>query len=105
MEDISFSVPLEVAVANMSRLVRKLPKMLEGLPQSRSLHCSSSLRTTFSPTNAVLEKPHQSKFINYVCVAMAVGTGISAGAWLSKNIASFLEENELFVPSDDDDDF
>ena len=38
-------------------------------------------------------------------VTVAVTAGVSAGAWMSKNIASFLEENELFVPSDDDDDF
>jgi len=31
-------------------------------------------------------------------------TGLLLGAAISKNIASFLEENELFVPTDDDDD-
>lgn len=30
--------------------------------------------------------------------------GLLAGAFISKNIASFLEENDLFVPDDDDDD-
>lgn len=30
--------------------------------------------------------------------------GLFIGATISKNIANFLEENELFVPSDDDDD-
>lgn len=30
--------------------------------------------------------------------------GLLIGAMISKNIANFLEENELFVPSDDDDD-
>jgi len=30
--------------------------------------------------------------------------GLTLGATISKHIASFLEENELFVPSDDDDD-
>ncbi|CAG9808723.1 unnamed protein product [Chironomus riparius] len=30
--------------------------------------------------------------------------GILLGAIISKNIASFLEENDLFVPEDEDDD-
>jgi hypothetical protein len=30
--------------------------------------------------------------------------GLSVGAWISKKMATFLEENELFVPEDDDDD-
>lgn len=37
-------------------------------------------------------------------VTLATSLGIFTGAEISKNIASFLEENELFVPSDDDDD-
>jgi len=37
-------------------------------------------------------------------VAATITTGLLLGAGISKNIASFLEENELFVPSDDDDD-
>jgi len=37
-------------------------------------------------------------------VAATISTGLLLGAGISKNIASFLEENELFVPSDDDDD-
>uniref|UniRef100_A0A182WFQ3 Essential MCU regulator, mitochondrial n=1 Tax=Anopheles minimus TaxID=112268 RepID=A0A182WFQ3_9DIPT len=30
--------------------------------------------------------------------------GLLIGATISKNMANFLEENDLFVPSDDDDD-
>lgn len=37
-------------------------------------------------------------------ITISTFLGIFAGAEMSKNIASFLEENELFVPSDDDDD-
>lgn len=39
--------------------------------------------------------------INNNCLLLA---GLLIGAAISKNIANFLEENELFVPSDDDDD-
>jgi len=37
-------------------------------------------------------------------VSLTVFVGLLVGAAISKNMASFLEENELFVPSDDDDD-
>lgn len=30
--------------------------------------------------------------------------GLLVGAFISKNIASFLEENDLFIPDDEDDD-
>ena len=40
----------------------------------------------------------------YMGITMTTSLGIFTGAEMSKNIASFLEENELFVPSDDDDD-
>ncbi|CAH1988881.1 unnamed protein product [Acanthoscelides obtectus] len=37
-------------------------------------------------------------------VLVTVVSGLLIGAAISKNIANFLEENDLFVPSDDDDD-
>ncbi|XP_055619675.1 essential MCU regulator, mitochondrial [Toxorhynchites rutilus septentrionalis] len=37
-------------------------------------------------------------------VIFTVIPGLLIGAAISKNIANFLEENDLFVPSDDDDD-
>lgn len=39
-----------------------------------------------------------------VGVFLTVIPGILVGAIISKNIASFLEENDLFVPEDEDDD-
>ena len=39
-----------------------------------------------------------------VGVFLTVVPGILLGAVSSKNIASFLEENDLFVPEDEDDD-
>lgn len=43
-------------------------------------------------------------YTGYAGVTVATSMGIFTGAEMSKNIASFLEENDLFVPSDDDDD-
>uniref|UniRef100_A0A336MPI5 Essential MCU regulator, mitochondrial n=1 Tax=Culicoides sonorensis TaxID=179676 RepID=A0A336MPI5_CULSO len=39
--------------------------------------------------------------VGLVCTVVP---GLLIGAAISKNMASFLEENELFVPSDEDDD-
>ncbi|XP_047991734.1 essential MCU regulator, mitochondrial [Leguminivora glycinivorella] len=58
---------------------------------------------TTTPTGAILPEPEKTPFglLGIVC---AVVPGLLVGAAISKNIANFLEENELFVPSDDDDD-
>ncbi|GBP33757.1 Essential MCU regulator, mitochondrial [Eumeta japonica] len=58
---------------------------------------------TTTPTGAILPEPEKTPFgiFGIVC---AVVPGLLIGAAISKNIANFLEENELFVPSDDDDD-
>jgi essential MCU regulator, mitochondrial len=37
-------------------------------------------------------------------VFAVVVAGLGVGAYISKNIAAFLEENDLFIPEDDDDD-
>lgn len=37
-------------------------------------------------------------------VLCSVIPGLFIGAAISKSVANFLEENDLFVPSDDDDD-
>ena len=56
-----------------------------------------------SPSGSILPEPKKPRF-GYLGVICAVSIGLFIGANLSKNIANFLEENELFVPSDDDDD-
>lgn len=68
------------------------------------LFASSQVRcATTTPTGALLPEPQRVPFglLGLVC---AVVPGLLIGATISKNIANFLEENELFVPSDDDDD-
>jgi len=37
-------------------------------------------------------------------IALTISAGLTIGSLISKDVASFLEENDLFVPSDDDDD-
>lgn len=70
----------------------------------RHIHTTKVFKGTFTSTDAVMPKPHTTKLLGYMGVTLATSLGIFTGAEISKNIASFLEENELFVPSDDDDD-
>lgn len=62
----------------------------------------SRMKTT-TATGALLPEPPRTPF-GLVGIVCAVIPGLLIGAMISKNIASFLEENDLFVPSDDDDD-
>lgn len=50
-----------------------------------------------------LKRPTAASY-GLVGIVCTVVPGLLIGAAISKNIASFLEENELFVPSDEDDD-
>ncbi|CAD1480052.1 unnamed protein product [Heterotrigona itama] len=59
-------------------------------------------RTT-TPSGAILPEPKKIRF-GFLRVLSGVVTGLIIGTNLSKMIANFLEEKELFVPSDDDDD-
>ncbi|XP_068898957.1 essential MCU regulator, mitochondrial [Tenebrio molitor] len=64
----------------------------------------NSVRTaTSSKTGGVLPEPHKTSF-GLIRLVLTVIPGLLIGAAISKNIANFLEENDLFVPSDDDDD-
>lgn len=54
-------------------------------------------------SGAIRPEPPRAAF-GVLGVLVTVVSGLLIGAAISKNIASFLEENDLFVPSDDDDD-
>ncbi|XP_029159656.1 essential MCU regulator, mitochondrial [Nylanderia fulva] len=56
-----------------------------------------------TPSGAILPEPKRTPF-SFLGVVSSVVFGLLVGATISKNIANFLEENDLFVPSDDDDD-
>lgn len=58
---------------------------------------------TTTPTGAILPEPEKQP-LGLLGIVFTVVPGLLIGAAISKNIANFLEENELFVPSDDDDD-
>lgn len=54
-------------------------------------------------SGAFKPKPSEMPF-GLLAIICAVIPGLFVGATISKNVANFLEENDLFVPSDDDDD-
>lgn len=66
--------------------------------QNSSVRCKVT-----TPTGGILPEPQRTPFglLGVVCTVIP---GLLIGAAISKNIANFLEENDLFVPSDDDDD-
>lgn len=82
--------------------ITRIPRLLL---RSRGVKCEHVPKraATTTPTGAILPEPPKTPFglLGIVC---AVVPGLLIGAAISKNIANFLEENELFVPSDDDDD-
>ncbi|XP_055950380.1 essential MCU regulator, mitochondrial-like [Argiope bruennichi] len=55
-----------------------------------------------SETGAVLPKPEKMPF-GPVRVLLTVLPGLYLGATISKEGAAFLEENDIFVPDEDDD--
>jgi len=59
--------------------------------------------TITTPSGAILPEPKRTPF-SFLGVVSSVVFGLLLGATISKNIANFLEENDLFVPADDDDD-
>ncbi|KAM7342086.1 essential MCU regulator [Cochliomyia hominivorax] len=54
-------------------------------------------------SGALKPKPEEMPF-GVMGVVCAVVPGLFIGAAISKSVANFLEENDLFVPEDDDDD-
>lgn len=70
----------------------------------RSIHTTKTTAVTFTESGAVMPNPGKTKVITLLGGLAAMTIGIYTGGMISKNIAGWLEENELFVPSDDDDD-
>lgn len=88
----------------LARGVNMLNKVARSHSKSAVIANCSQIRTaTTSPSGSILPEPKKPRF-GYIGVICAVTIGLFIGATISKNVANFLEENELFVPSDDDDD-
>ncbi|XP_055855197.1 essential MCU regulator, mitochondrial [Episyrphus balteatus] len=64
----------------------------------------TTIRTATHYRSGALKPRPETMPLGLVGVMCAVIPGLFIGAAISKSVANFLEENELFVPADDDDD-
>lgn len=85
-------------------MIHRLGKTLVLLGNVPQCVINNSIRNATSTKHGViLQEPHRTSF-GIIKIFFTVVPGLLIGATISKNIANFLEENDLFVPSDDDDD-
>lgn len=75
----------------------------QNLLQNAALTKNLVKTATSTKHGVVLQEPQRTRF-GILKMIVTVVSGLLIGAAISKNIANFLEENDLFVPSDDDDD-
>lgn len=78
-------------------------KIISLLKLTKNMRPYNVRTATTSSTGALLPEPQKIPF-GLVGIVCTVIPGLLIGATISKYMANFLEENELFVPSDDDDD-
>merc|ERR1712001_354478 len=69
--------------------------------QHRRLQTAATVR---SAQGLIGPPPTRPGFRAWSRLVLTTGMGLWLGAVMSRNMAQILEENELFVPSDDDDD-
>lgn len=86
----------------MSRLFQSF-KLANRLTSATNVECHSIRLKTYHRTGAIRPMPKVMSF-GLFGVLLSVVPGLFIGAAISKSVANFLEENDLFVPSDDDDD-
>ena len=78
-------------------------KTKEPLTNQSSSVVKRNLTTTLA-SGGVVDEPERYCRFGLLKILLTCTAGLTVGAWISKNMAEFLEENELFVPEDDDDD-
>ncbi|XP_034476406.1 essential MCU regulator, mitochondrial [Drosophila innubila] len=87
-----FSKPLNLALHQLAP--NSARKEINAIRRMSGVHFRSG---------ALKPKPGEMPF-GLFAILCAVIPGLFVGATISKNVANFLEENDLFVPADDDDD-
>lgn len=84
----------------LNRLASASPSAVAALPSIRQTQVRYKTRYR---TGAFKPMPAVNTF-GIFGILCSVVPGLFIGAAISKSVANFLEENDLFVPSDDDDD-
>ncbi|XP_005178452.1 essential MCU regulator, mitochondrial [Musca domestica] len=90
---------IRAAAATLSAASSPVMRQLLG----RAITETQRRQSTHFRSGALKPKPEETPF-GMVGVLCSVLPGLFIGAAISKSVANFLEENDLFVPEDDDDD-
>uniref|UniRef100_A0A182QVS4 Essential MCU regulator, mitochondrial n=1 Tax=Anopheles farauti TaxID=69004 RepID=A0A182QVS4_9DIPT len=91
-----------MVLARVFRVVGRSTLLDSSLQQQQLVRLPLRRKYTYR-SGALKPMPEITPF-GLVGVICTVIPGLLIGATISKNMANFLEENDLFVPSDDDDD-
>lgn len=94
----------------VNRSIQKISairRLLTEFPAAKRTNMTTQTRLRSSgiefKSGALKPKPEENR-IAPLLVICAVLPGLFIGAQISKSVANFLEENDLFVPDDDDED-
>lgn len=90
----------------LTRLIRAVgrPTLLETSGSQQQQVVRLPLRRKYTYRSGALKPMPDITPFGLLGIICTVIPGLLIGATISKNMANFLEENDLFVPSDDDDD-
>merc|ERR1712110_751713 len=84
---------------------RTMASMLAALARISHPHRRIQTAATFRSVQGLIGPPPTRPGLRaWSRLVLTTGLGLWLGAVMSRNMAQILEENELFVPSDDDDD-
>jgi len=76
---------------------------LRCLPHLRLCRSQAAVSDSFTDDSGrIRPEPVRTKRTEYVRAVFYVGVGLLLGSSISRKFAAFLEENDLFVPDDDD---
>jgi len=88
--------------SNMATKLGQVSRLLQKSAYNARIQLVPKRNVVYTESGGVIEQPEQVKFGLVKVFAVSIPF-LWAGATLSKNGAAFLEENDIFVPDDDDD--
>lgn len=91
------------ATATFRLFVKKTQPLILSSTKAAVGNATCQVRNiTFNESGSILPKPPQVR-LGLIKIALTVTPFLLCGAQISKEFAAWLEENDLFVPDDDDD--
>jgi len=89
------------AVFGISSFRRIAPQILRSFNGAKSPNIVISRNVLTAPSGAVFPAPKKVQF-SLLKIILVLTPGVYVGAAIAKHGATILEENEIFVPQDDD---